>query len=80
MVGEALKPFIKTDLMLKVEHDLGEPINEYLRRRFVDDHVNINKLADELGIAYRTLLVWLEVTGIYSRRLGICTKSTRENR
>lgn len=68
-----MKSFIKTDLMLEVEHHLGEPVEQYLRRRFVDDEMGLSQLAEELNISYRTLLKWLEIAGIYSRRLGIWT-------
>lgn len=73
-----MKPFEKTKRMLEVEHDLGEPIEEYLRRRFVDDNINPYELAKEMGIAYRILFQWLDRVGIYSRRLGICKNKMKQ--
>ena len=74
-----MKSFHKTPRMLEVEHNLGEPVEQYLRRRYVDDNINLYDLADELGIAYRILLQWLDKAGIYSRRLGICQNKMHSN-
>lgn len=61
----------KTWRMLEVEHDLGESVESYMRRRFVDDNVTLYELSDEMNVSYRMVLKWLKMAGIYSRRLGI---------
>lgn len=61
----------KTARILQVEQELGEPIEEYLRRRFIDENASLHELADEVGLAYRILLRTLEQAGVYGRRLGI---------
>lgn len=59
----------KTKRMKEVESMIGEPIEEYLRRKFVDDNLSLQTISQELGIAYRILLQWLERAGVYSRKL-----------
>lgn len=61
----------KSKRIQEVEKALGEPIEEYLRRRFVDDGVHLHDLKDELGIAYPTLIKLLKLAGVYGRRLGL---------
>lgn len=61
----------KTELMLEIERNHTEPLEEMLRRKFVDEHMNLYDLAQDVGISYRTLLKWLKLCGIYSRRLGL---------
>lgn len=61
----------KTQRMLEVEMFLGEPIEEYLHRRFVLEDAPLHDIASETGVAYRNILDWLEQAGIYSRRLGL---------
>jgi len=55
--------------MKQVEQSLGEPLEEALRRKFVDENKNLYVIADELGISYRVVLDWLKKAGIYSRDL-----------
>lgn len=62
----------KTKRMLEVEAELGESIELYLHRRFVDENADLHDIAHDTGVAYRNILEWLELSGIYSRRLGIC--------
>lgn len=57
--------------MLEIEGILGEPLEEYLRRSFVDENKGLHEIASELNIAYRILLKWLKLAGIYSRNLNI---------
>lgn len=57
--------------MLEVESKFGQPIEEVLRIRFVDEGKTLYEIADELDIAYRTVLKWLNLAGIYSRNLKL---------
>lgn len=68
----------KTKRMTEVEQYIGEPLEEYLRRRFVDDQITMPELANELGIAYPMVGKWLEQAGVYSRRLGIWKDYTQK--
>ena len=61
----------KSQRMLEVEQQLGEGIEEYMRRRFVDEEMSLYALAQDMGISYRILLKWLNLAGIYSRNLNI---------
>lgn len=62
---------IKTERMIEVEQRFQEPIEELLRRLFVDEGKTLYEIADELGIAYRIVLKWLDKAGIYSRNLRV---------
>lgn len=67
----------KSKSLLEAEQRLGEPIEEYLRRRFVDENAHVHVLYKEVGIAYPTLLKTLKRAGIYGRRLGLCNANLR---
>jgi hypothetical protein len=67
--GKMRKIQRKTDRMLEIEKQFGEPIEELLRRLFVDENKNLYDMASELGVAYRNILKWLKLAGIYSRKL-----------
>jgi hypothetical protein len=56
---------------------LGEPLEDYLRRRYVDDGLSLEQLADALAGATRsdplvigTLSRWLGQLGVTARRPG----------
>lgn len=55
--------------MKQVEQSLSEPLEEALRRKFVDENKNLYVIADEIGVSYRVVLDWLKKAGIYSRNL-----------
>lgn len=55
--------------MQQVEQSLGEPLEEVLRRKYVDENKSLYVIAEELGISYRIVLDWLKQAGIYSRNL-----------
>jgi DNA invertase Pin-like site-specific DNA recombinase len=61
----------KTPLMKQIETNTGEEIEEILRRLYVDKHQSQNEIMKTLSISYVTLLEWLKLAGIYSRRLHI---------
>ena len=57
--------------MLAAEQRIGEPLEEALRRKFVDENKPIKTIADELGSSYDATIKWLKLSGVYSRRLRI---------
>ena len=61
----------KTKNMLEIESEMGESIEEILRHMFVDLHLPHRVIAKELGVGYETVIKWLRMSGIYSRKLNI---------
>lgn len=57
--------------ILRVENKIGGQIEEILRSRFVDEHKQIQTIADELGVTYKTVVYWLKQANITSRRLNL---------
>ena len=61
----------KTERMLEVETKLGGSIEEALRVMYVDKDMHINDICNALGTSYNTTLRWLELAGIWSRRIKV---------
>lgn len=61
----------KTEKMLKIENNFNLPIEEILRQKFVDENKTITQIGKELNITYVTVIKWLSLAGIYSRRLKL---------
>ncbi len=61
----------KTKKMLEIETKTKERIEETLRRLFVDENKSHEEIAKELSISYVTVLKWLNLAGIHSRKLNI---------
>lgn len=61
----------KTKLMLKTEENKGIEIEELLRRLFVDEGKSTECIAEELSISYVTAFKWLQLAGIYSRKIQL---------
>ena len=61
----------KTRLMKTIEQKHGIPINELIRKLYVDDNLSINQILQTLKISYATLFKWLKQAGVYSRRLKL---------
>jgi len=61
----------KTKKMLEVEQRLAEPVEELLRRFYVDEHKSIREIAAIFGTTYAQVHKWLKLAGVYSRRLDI---------
>lgn len=61
--------FNKTPSMLNCENKFNKPIEDILRIMFVDENKSHAQIASELGISYPTLITWLKLAGIYSRKL-----------
>ena len=57
--------------MKRVETTINQPIEEALRRKYVDENKSAHEIASELGVAYRIIVKWLKLCGVYSRRLRI---------
>lgn len=61
----------KSFYMKAAEARIGEPLEEALRRKFVDENKPIQLIADETGASYEAIIKWLKLCGVYSRRLRI---------
>lgn len=61
----------KTTHMKAIETKLGGGIEETLRRLFVDENKSLYEIAQILGVSYVTVVKWLALAGVYSRRLHI---------
>lgn len=61
----------KTEKMLKIENNFNLPIEEILRQKFIDENKTITQIGKELNITYVTVIKWLSLAGIYSRRLKL---------
>lgn len=59
----------KTDKMLQVEKDLGVNIEEALRFLYVDEALSVQAISEMLRVSYVTAWKWLQLAGIYSRKL-----------
>lgn len=54
-----------------IEAKRGENIEEILRRLFVDENKTQKQIADELNISYVTVIKWLHLAGVRSRKLDV---------
>lgn len=61
---------LKTKAMLVLEHRLGEPMEDYLRRRYVDEGATTHQIGQELGLNNATVSRWLSLLGIEARFPG----------
>lgn len=61
----------RTRHMIRAEKRIGEPLEEALRRKFVDENKSIHTIKDELGASYDATHKWLKMCGVYSRKLRI---------
>jgi len=57
----------KTELMKKVEERIGEPIDVYLRREYVDERMSTVKIAERLSVGSTTIRDWLKKESIEIR-------------
>ncbi len=57
--------------MKLIETKRGEDIEETLRRLFVDEHMSYMDIAKQLNISYVTVIKWLRLAGVYSRKLNV---------
>lgn len=60
----------KTRSMQVVEFRLGEPIEVYLRRRYLDDGATTHEIATELGLNNGTISRWMAQLGVEARFPG----------
>lgn len=61
---------LKTKGMLVLEHRLGEPMESYLHRRYIEEGATTHQIGDELGLNNATISRWLGVLGIEARFPG----------
>jgi len=60
----------KTPKMLEIEKKIGEPIDVYLRREYVDERASTYEIGKNLGISRKTAYRWLKEDGIEIRDLS----------
>lgn len=53
----------------RVEIRYHEPIEEIIRRMYVDERMSARRISKELNIAYQTVYDWLRKAGIHSHML-----------
>lgn len=53
-----------------IQARLGERIEDYLRRRYIDDGLTLGELGAELGVTAGAVSRWLVQCGIPARRGG----------
>ena len=61
---------LKSKAMQVVEHRLGETLESYFQRRYVEDGVTLAVIADELGIQVSTTSRWMAQLGMGARLIG----------
>lgn len=61
---------IKTRGMQLMERQLGEPIEVYLRRRYIEEGSTTEEVGTELGLNAATVSRWLAQLGIQARLPG----------
>jgi transcriptional regulator of acetoin/glycerol metabolism len=61
---------LKTKAMQVVEQQIGEPIEDYLRRRYEGDRWTTDEIARELGLNNGTVSRWMAHFGIAARLIG----------
>jgi len=63
-----LHPPIKTKGMQLVEHRIGEPIEQALRRKYLAEGLDQQRIADEWGLDRATVSRWMRDFQIPTRR------------
>lgn len=61
----------KTPLMMEVESRFGLPIEELLRRKYVDESLSFEQISNQLGIGLLTCKQWVVKAGVWSRKLDV---------
>lgn len=61
----------KTQRMLALEIQFKRPIEEVLQDMYVNNNMHASDMMRELGLTKRIIFHWLELAGIYSRRLNL---------
>jgi hypothetical protein len=61
---------ILTKFQQQIQAGLGEPLVEFLRRRYIDEELTLAQVAAELDVGAGTLSRWLVQLGIEARRPG----------
>jgi DNA-binding MarR family transcriptional regulator len=62
--------YLKTRPMLKVEQRIGEPLETFLERRYVDEGKTQREIGEELGVDDSTVNRWMAALGIEARFPG----------
>jgi hypothetical protein len=54
----------------RIQARLGEPIEQWLRRRYQQDELTLDQLGAEVGVGASAMSRWLAQFGIEARRSG----------
>lgn len=63
-------PHIRTRAQQIVEARLGEPVEAYIARRYLDDGLTQQQIADELGVSRASVVRWMPALDIPTRGRG----------
>lgn len=61
---------LKTVPMQRTEGRLGEPLEDFLRRRYHDEGKTLRQIGDELDIDAGTVSRWMRTLGVEARFPG----------
>jgi transposase-like protein len=54
----------KTELMIEVEERIGEPIDDFIKRRYLEDKISVVKIAGEIKTSVSVVRNWIKNFGI----------------
>lgn len=70
MRGVERSIYLKTRPMLRIEQRLGEPLEAFLERRYVEEGKTQREIGVELGVNDSTVNRWMAALGIEARFPG----------
>lgn len=59
----------RSPTMERIDEQFKMPTEELLRIKYVEQNKKVEIIAKELNISYVTVIKWLKLAGIYSRKL-----------
>lgn len=66
--------YIKTEYMKKKEKELNEPIEEVIRRMYIDENKTILQIGKEIGLNKLSIAKWMKIFGLRGRRINLNTR------
>ena len=69
----------KTSKMMKVEKTLGEPLEIYIPRAYLEEEKSTTQLAEALGVTQMCVVNWLKILKIQAREKGFNFKEYIDN-
>ena len=68
----------RSPTMKQIDKNFNKPAEEILRIKYVEQNKKVTTIAEELDISYVTVIKWLKLAGIYSRKLKSITNQKEE--